>query len=51
MKYLIKWKDRSKGQSWETEGAALKICRKILKAYKKKVKEEKAEEEAKANEV
>lgn len=51
MKFLIKWKDRSRGQSWETETTALKLCRDIVRAYKRKVAEAKAEAEAKANEV
>lgn len=46
-KYLIKWKDHSRGETWESERTALKLCRKLVSKYI----EEAEKAKKKANEV
>lgn len=40
VKYLLKWGDQSKGETWETYEKASMCCPNLLKAYIEKVVEE-----------
>ncbi|KAG4073874.1 hypothetical protein HA402_014079 [Bradysia odoriphaga] len=43
IKYLLRWSDTSKGETWETKEAALKFCPNLLKPYIEKMEEKEAE--------
>ncbi|XP_037044139.1 uncharacterized protein LOC119080042 [Bradysia coprophila] len=43
IKYLIRWADKSKGETWETKESSLKFCPNLLKPYMEKMEEKEAE--------
>lgn len=47
IKYLVRWADKSKQESWETKEKVSNICPDLMKAYNKKM----AEDDAEANAV